>query len=167
MSEWDILAPGPSAAKLVSKMQGNRLCVIGNAFELVQKADILVAADRGWWLKHPAAMEFPARKVCNFNGVPDVEYAGMPADINSGLLGLEIVARAGATKVRLYGFDMHGSHFFGEYANGLRNTTPGRRTVFNRQYAEWAVSHRSMQIINCTPGSALACFPFEEDEHES
>lgn len=162
MTEWALLAPGPSAPELVSKISPDvRLCVINNAFELVPKADFLVASDRGWWMKNPEAMDFPAKRCSNFPDLPGVEYLRIPQGLNSGVLGLKVAAREGATKIRLYGFDMHGSHFFGKYENGLRNTTSDRRAVFHKQYAEWAKSNPNIEVINCTPGSALKCFPFE------
>lgn len=167
MTEWALLAPGPSAPGLVSKISPDvRLCVINNAFELVPKADFLVASDRGWWLKHPAAMEFPAKRFCNFPDLHDIEYLRIPSGLNSGVLGLEAIARAGGTKVNLYGVDMHGSHFFGQYENGLRNTSHDRRQVFHKQYAEWAKKNPGIKVINCTPGSALKCFPFEETKND-
>jgi hypothetical protein len=167
MTEWALLAPGPSAPGLVSKISPDvRLCVIGNAFELVPHADCLVSSDRGWWLKYPAAMQFQAKKFCNFPDLADIEYLRIPSGMNSGALGLHVAAKQGATKIRLYGFDMHGSHFFGKYENGLRNTSDDRRNVFHRQYAEWAKSNPKIEVINCTPGSALKCFLFEEDRNE-
>jgi hypothetical protein len=166
MTEWALLAPGPSAPGLVSKISSDvRLCVINNAFELVPKADYLVASDVGWWRKHPAAMEFPAKRFCNFPDYHDVEYLRIPSGMNSGVLGLELIARTGGTVIKLYGVDMHGSHFFGPYSNKLKNTSDERREVFHKQYAEWAKLHPKIQVINCTPGSALKCFPFEEIEN--
>ena len=52
---------------------------------------------------------------------------------NSGVLALQVCAQMGATHVRLYGFDMHGTHFFGPYQNGLGNTTESRRKVHLKQ----------------------------------
>jgi hypothetical protein len=160
--EWALLAPGPSARELVPQIPTDvKLGVIGNAFELVDSAEFLVSADRGWWLKHPAAIEFKAAHYCNAPGVPDVVNVSVDPGMNSGLIGLIVAVRKGATQIRLYGFDMHGSHFFGQYENGLRNTTGIRREAFHEQYAEWAGANRHIEILNCTPGSALTCFPFE------
>lgn len=54
---------------------------------------------------------------------------------------------------------MRGSHFFGPYTNGLRNTTEARRLAMLAQFAEWARLNPSVEVINCTPGSAICCFP--------
>lgn len=137
------------------------LGVVGNAYELVPGATFLVAADRGWWLKHPEAASFEGRKFCNTPGVH--EYIGLPPELNSGVLALTVAVRLGAKRIRLYGFDMHGSHFFGPYQNGLRNTSETRRAVFLKQYEEWAKANSRISVLNCTPGSALTCFPRETE----
>lgn len=162
LTDWALLAPGPSARELVPKIPKSCLLgVIGNAFELVDRAEFLVSADRGWWMQHPEAMRFPAKLLCNFPDIVDVPSMKAAPDLNSGLLGLMQAVLEGATTIRLYGFDMHGSHFFGQYNNGLRNTTELRREAFIKQYNHWAATHKSIKVLNCTPGSALQCFPFE------
>lgn len=156
-----LLAPGPSAPGLVCKIPPIPLGVVGNAYELAPSAAFLVAADRGWWLKHPESEAFAGRKFCNTPNVLGTEFIGLAPDLNSGVLALTVAARLGASQIRLYGFDMHGSHFFGAYQNGLRNTNEVRRAVFLSQYADWARANAHVSVINCTPGSALTCFPME------
>lgn len=163
MNSWALLAPGPSATSLVScALRCEWIGVVGNAFQLVDCAYFLVAVDRGWWLKHPGVRSFQARMFSS-SGAPDTESTGLPPDVNSGVAGLELAKRFGATSIRLYGFDMHGSHYFGQYTNGLRNTTETRRQVMLRQFNDWHTANRSIEVINCTPGSAITCFPFGED----
>lgn len=163
MDSWAVLAPGPSAQKLAPlALRCDRLGVVSNAFQLVQRADFLVAADRGWWLKHPEALGFEALRFCSFPSVADTEHTGMPPEINSGVAALEVAKRLGARSIRLFGFDMHGTHFFGPYINGLRNTSELRRRVMLAQFSDWAKANRHVEVINCTPGSAIQCFPFGE-----
>lgn len=119
----------------------------------------MVAADRGWWLKHPEAFPFEARKFCSFPNVIGTEHTGLPPETNSGVAALEVAKRLGAKSIRLYGFDMHGTHFFGSYTNGLRNTSDLRRTVMLAQFSDWTRANRHVEVINCTPGSAIQCFP--------
>lgn len=164
MSEWALLAPGPSAAILAPQLPaGVLLGVVGNAFELVARAQFLAATDASWWNKHPAAFAFEAKERFSILGVRGVTKVAMPGHVtcNSGVLALECAKRAGATSIRLYGFDMHGTHFFGQYVNGLTNTSEHKRLMHFRQYAIWAKANRRIQVINCTPGSALTCFPHE------
>lgn len=165
MSEWALLAPGPSAAMLAPTIPvGLLLGVVGNAFALVPRAEFLAATDASWWNKHPEAYAFPAQQRYGILVARGVEKVCMPGNVtvNSGVLALECAKRAGATTIRLYGFDMHGSHFFGPYTNGLTNTSEVKRRVHFQQYAKWAKFNRRVTVINCTPGSALKCFPFED-----
>lgn len=95
------------------------------------------------------------------SGVRDIERVridALGAVVNSGVLGLECAVRAGATRILLLGTDMCGSHFFGPYAS-LRNTKPHQRMQHLKQYAAWARLNRKVEVLNCTPGSALDCFP--------
>lgn len=169
MSDWALLAPGPSASTLAPLIPaGLLLGVIGNAFALVPRAEFLAATDAAWWQKHPEAFDFPAQRfgILVARGVTKVCMPGN-VTVNSGVLALECAKRAGATRIKLYGFDMHGSHFFGQYTNGLTNTSEEKRRIHLRQYAQWAKANRCVEVINCTPGSALQCFHFEESQiHE-
>jgi hypothetical protein len=63
----------------------------------------------------------------------------------------------GATRVLLLGFDLGGTHFFGPHPEGLKNTKLHRFEQFKRQFASYRP--KGVEIINCTPGSALTCYP--------
>ena len=159
---WAILAPGPSAStELASKLPADKLCAVGSAWELASGAKILVATDAAWWRKNPDAHRLPATK---FSGTPS-PYARHFSSIfgpgvNSGVLALEVVVSLGIRKIALFGFDQHGTHFFGPYTNGLRNTTPAQRAAHLQQFRSWARSNQRVEVFNCTPGSALDAFPF-------
>lgn len=158
-----LLAPGPSMSQaLADSLRGGFVGVVSNCFELAPWADFLVAQDRRWWRAHPAAMEFQGRKFTG-NRMPGVERVDRSAtNWNSGVLALQAAVQLGAKRICLYGFDMHGTHFFGPYTNGLSNTKESRRAVHLRQYADWMRRNRGIEVVNCTPGSALKCFQFEE-----
>lgn len=163
MSKWALLAPGPSARREDverAAARGLRVGVVSNAFELYPEADFLAASDRKWWRKHPQAMEFWGQKYAaqDTPGVKRVRVPSVVQTSNSGVLALEVAVLSGADYVELYGFDMHGSHFFGRYKNGLANTSAARRQVHSRQYQTWAQAHPGVQVLNCTRGSALLCF---------
>ncbi|KRD71444.1 hypothetical protein ASE45_06445 [Lysobacter sp. Root96] len=147
---------------LADSLRGRRVGVVGNCFELAPWAEFMAASDQSWWNAYPAAMNFAGRR---FSGRQISGVEQLPSsrtNWNSGVLALAVAAWMGATVVRLYGFDMHGSHFFGPYTNGLRNTPDARREIHKHQYAQWARHNRHVTVINCTPGSALKCFPFDE-----
>lgn len=156
-----LLAPGPSMSQeLADSFRGQCVGVVGNCFELAPWADFMAAQDRKWWDAHPQAKEFVGRKF-SANEIPGVERVkGALPNWNSGVLALYAAVHVmGATRIRLHGFDMHGSHYFGPYTNGLGNTKPERRLVHHNQYRAWAMKHAHIEVLNCTPGSALDCFP--------
>jgi len=134
--------------------------VVNNAFELAPWADFLAAGDQAWWRAYPNAQQFGGRKF-SMHSVAGVERVIIPAltGCNSGVLALEMAKRLGAERIELHGFDMHGSHFFGQYANGLNNTNANQRNRHLGQYRQWSAANRGIEVINCTSGSALDCFP--------
>jgi hypothetical protein len=162
MTTWALLAPGPSArTELAEKVRHLRLGVIGCAYQLAPWADFIAASDRGWWRKYPEALELQCSKyaMAPVPGVSQIAVSQIGTTCNSGVLALECAKREGATKIILLGFDMHGTHFFGKYTNGLRNTTPTQRHQHHKQYEQWAYANKAITVVNCTPGSALTCFP--------
>ncbi|UYB51154.1 hypothetical protein OCJ37_14285 [Xanthomonas sp. AM6] len=163
MIEIDLLGPGPSAsAELAERLRARRVGVVSNAFELAPWAEFLAASDRQWWDKYPAAREFAGERYSSHRIAGVHQLAGALTNWNSGVLALAVAAHLGATLVRLHGFDLQGSHFFGPYTNGLTNTAPARREIHKQQFAQWARQHPHVRVVNCTPGSALRCFEFDE-----
>ena len=159
MTTWALLAPGPSAsAELAERLRPFPLGVIGCAYQLAPWARFVAASDGKWWRTYPDARE--VGRSYAMHSAKDCERVRMVGGIvNSGVLGMEVAKRQGATTILLCGFDMHGSHFFGKYTNGLSNTTDKRREVHLRQYAQWGKANPRVRVINLTAGSALKCFP--------
>jgi hypothetical protein len=158
---WALLAPGPSASvELAERLRGMKLGVVGCAFQLAPWAEVIAASDKGWWAKYPEAMRIPRRYA--MHRVEDVVQLQLPQiaqTTNSGVLALEAAKLQGATRILLFGFDMQGTHFFGPYVNGLRNTKPHQRRNHLNEYQAWRSLNRKIEVVNCTPGSALTCFP--------
>lgn len=159
---WALIAPGPSAsAEQAERVRHLNVGVVGCAYQLAPWARFIAAADRSWWLKYPETSTLNGRKF-SMSTFPDTErvtisYLGSVC--NSGVLALEVAKNLGATRILLLGYDMHGSHFFGKYTNGLRNTTPLQRNNHFKQYEQWARTNRDIQVTNCSPGTRLECFP--------
>jgi hypothetical protein len=178
MTTWALLAPGPSAsAELAAKVRHLPTGAIGCAFQLAPWAQFVAASDRGWWRKYPEALRFPERfAMMPVDDVERVNVPGVGAICNSGVLGLEAAKLKGASRILLLGFDMHGAHFFGAYTNGLRNTNESQRRNHLRQFADWGRANKGIEVVNCTEGSSLTCFPtarldetgiFEPAAHEA
>lgn len=163
MAEFDLLAPGPSASlDLAESLRGRRVGAVGNAFQLAPFAEFMAASDRQWWKAHPEAMEFSGQRYSGHILSRVIQLPCSRTNWNSGVLAMAVAVFLGAKLIRLHGFDMHGTHFFGPYTNGLGNTQPARREIHKQQYAQWHRQNPQVTVINCTPGSALRCFPFDE-----
>lgn len=159
-----VIATGDSlTAEQVAKVRHLRTVAVSDAYKLAPWAEALVSVDKAWWLYHKP--EFDGRKF-SLLPVPGIEterLKGMTTETNSGLRGIQVaVEDLGATEVLLLGFDLGGSHFFGPHPAPLKNTDtrPGRFDVFKRQFAGYRP--KGVSIINCTPGSALTCYPKAE-----
>lgn len=95
---------------------------------------------------------------------------------NSGFHATHLAAKFGCSKILLCGFDMQSvaghkvdvedkkrrarQHWFGEHAWRPKLRIPFDLFIerFTRSAPEFA--KRGVRVINCTPGSALKCFPF-------
>lgn len=164
MAAWALIAPGPSATAAAAERareMGLNVGVVSSAFLLAPWADFIAATDSAWWRANPDAKVCPGRKFAmhRVDGVERLDIPALRTVCNSGVLALEAAKLLGATRIELHGFDMHGTHFFGEYTNGLRNTTAEQRVRHLAQYRRWADAHPEIEVINCTPGSAIDCFP--------
>lgn len=155
-----VLAPGPSLTSAqADAVRGCYTVAVSDAWRLAPWAQELCSADAAWWHANPDAMGFQGlRKCCApyFQDVPGVTRSEEPSGLNSGLFGLQCAVRAGAAKVLLLGFDMQGSHFFGPHPAPLKNTTLERFAQFRQQFARFRAP--GVDVVNCTPGSALEFF---------
>lgn len=110
----------------------------------------------------------------------EVLYDDRPTHVggggNSGFHGAHLAAKFGCSKILLCGFDMQSEagidadralkkkrarqHWFGEHAwrSNLRIPFDLFIERFTRSAPEFG--KRGIRVINCTPGSALKCFPF-------
>jgi hypothetical protein len=156
-----ILATGPSMSLDIARSVMGKCSVlaVSDAFRLAPWADGLVSQDAAWWREHPDALQFPGRRFsgAQVDGVEKVPYEGAVAHgSNSGLLACHVAVKLGARKILLCGFDMKGSHFFGPHPEPLKNTKPARFDVFQEQFRRFRP--RGVEVLNCTPGSALKAY---------
>lgn len=167
-----VIATGPSLTReQVEQVRDLPTIVVNDAWQLAPWADVLYAADAKWWRANPEALAFAGTKVCAQPNRPTgVEYMRHSGQIgfdpdpmyvrtggNSGYQAVHVAIHTGAERILLLGFDMHGTHYFGPHTKGLKNTPPS-------DHARWAnlfpglIGHGA-EIVNCTPGSAIECFP--------
>ena len=142
--------------EIAAYVQGKcAVAAVSDSFKLAPWADILVSNDRKWWEQHPEAKLFKGRKFCS-QEIREAEqfrehtYMGR----NSGLMAMCVARFLGAKRLLLLGFDMHGTHFFGEHPLPLRNTTEKIFATHIRQFDGFY----GCDVINCTPNSSLKRF---------
>jgi hypothetical protein len=162
-----------------------RVIAVNDAVFWTWWADWLHACDFKWWNWHrETAPKFPGvRTTCTetvpapwahylkvippeldgsrggFAVAPDTVAGGG----NGGYQAIQIAVKAGSPRVLLLGFDMkldeagrshcHGEHpdrIMSDYANTMLPNFPSLAEALKR---------RRVEAINCTPGSALTCFP--------
>lgn len=148
-----VIATGPSLTDEQIGMVSHLPCIaVSNAYKRVPNAVALVSADKRWWSHYAPEFEGPKYSVST---VAHVEKIPLVSGSNSGLLGMEVAVKLGATSIILLGFDMHGSHYFGPHPTPLKNTDAHGFQRFKDQFATF----RKVPVYNCTPGSQLDCFP--------
>lgn len=81
---------------------------------------------------------------------------------NSGFQAINLAIAFGAKRIVLVGFDMTasngGTHFFGNHPKGLIQNANYERFIPAFERAAKKLPS-DIKIINCTPNSALRCFP--------
>lgn len=161
MTLFAVLGTGPSLKREdVESLTGRcKVVAVSDAYRMAPRADALASFDRKWWDANPEAKLFPGRKFCGVetNFGERLKLGGLS---NSGLFGMYVAEALGASRIILLGFDMRGSHFFGNHRPPLSDTPPERFEIFQRQFARW----NGCPVINCTPLSALEAFPFAKLE---
>lgn len=161
-----IIASGPSAAGTPIDLAVGRAKVVAvnSSWRLAPWADVLYGCDAGWWFHNNGAPDFPGRK-----------YTSSPAATkrfglelyscrgsNSGLRAIRLAEHFGASSILLVGFDMHasgGAHWHEPHGGKLRNPVASVMADWVREITR-EVHRFKASIINCTPGSALRCFPY-------
>lgn len=180
-----VLASGPSMSQAVAsqvRAAGIPAIVINTTHRLAPWAAMLYAADVEWW-HHPSnadARSFAGLRVScqpvgagvlQLRNVGAVGYVDLPDCVhtlgNSGGQALQIAIKAGAARVLLCGFDMHGGHWHGAHPVGLRDTAPENYVTWVSRFEQVAPLLRARaDIVNVTPGSALTCFRMSTLERE-
>lgn len=177
------IAPGPSlTGEQCNKVRGRApAIVVNNAYQLAPWAQWLYACDQTWWDVYAQDVQRRfkgecwtyAKQAARQHGLNRIEIAPPPQRFvglsttpgvihggwNSGYQAINLALHFGAKRIVLIGYDLRGSHFFGEY----RHPTLARN---ERRFDKWIEAFETIdpakygiEIINCTPASALRCFP--------
>ena len=174
------LASGPSltpadVAYVRGKVDG--VIVVNTTYQLALWADALVASDVRWWGWHRGAPAFPGLKYATSKHVrwPGVtilrntgptglerDPTGLRHGFNTGYRAINLAVHFGASRILLLGYDMRQGpggmeHWHGDHPVPSRSVYP----TFVRYFRTLVGPLRELgvSVINCTPGSALDCFP--------
>lgn len=180
-----ILASGFSLTEQVAERIRERkipAIVLNTTYFRAPWAEMLYAADAAWWQTYNAKVNgyaglkvttvveaFPdllALRVSGYSGF-DPDPSQIRTGANSGFQAIHIAMQAGASRIELHGMDMRHRdglhHWHGTHPSPLRNHG-------GDMYLRWIEAFASLvpeaarlnaSIVNCTPDSALTCFPSE------
>jgi len=87
----------------------------------------------------------------------EVIHYGPPGGGNSGYQAINLAYILGAKTILLLGFDMFGSHFFGDHPDKLNVNSPYKHFIKGFE----SINQKKVEIINCTRQTALNCFPLK------
>lgn len=180
-----ILASGPSMSQSVAdSVRGKmRVVAINNTARLAPDADVVYACDAKCWAAYPDMLEASGIKVTLDPAVPQADVMLLQNDgtsgyrddqmslktgHNSGFQALQLAIKAGAQRILLFGFDMRGKHWFGEHPDHLQDKDDHLFDRFIGEFEKVAPAYERMgvDVVNCTPGSALTCFRTSTLENE-
>jgi len=184
-----VAAPGPSLTQEVAEAcRGYPVIAVNDAYRRLPFADILYSGCRKWWRYHEGCPDFTGEKwSCHGIGTNDsndnlhladrygvrliagrrkpsfsfergfIHYGG-----NSGFQAVNLALLMADGPIIMVGFDMHGSHFFGEHPEPIRKAKRGYNGFIEKFRIAAQTLNGRRTIINATPGSALDCFPIME-----
>lgn len=179
-----VMASGPSLNKEDADAVKHLPRVVTNGtFRMARDAEVIYAGDVFFWQHkdYRDVFDCPGFKVgiesvpgshpCTPEPVLILKKGGRlglsdnPASLqtggNSGYAAINLAALFGAKRILVLGLDMTGGHWHGKHPAGLSN--PGKDT-FKRWIRLFktlapALTERGIEVINCSPISALEVFP--------
>lgn len=161
--------------------------VINNAYQIAPWADVLYACDGIWWKwHHKDTVDFQGLRITRSlsakRDFPDLIWIeGETHDqglskrqdsIVNGRIGgyqaINLAVNFGARRILLIGYDMRNidgsSHWHGDHPNKQRPIWKHRIAHFKNMVPD--LKDRAIEVINCTPGSAVDAFPMGDLKDE-
>ena len=170
---------------MAEQCRGRRVIAVQDAWRLLPFADVLYACDAAWIRHHNGCPDFSGelwsshddgtnekRQVakdygfCLVAGRAGDTFSIDPTVIcygsNSTFQAIGLAILFGATRIVLVGANMQHvngrAHFYGDHPKPLRQCPDYRKFVPAFERAAKSLP-AGVEIINCTPDSALRCFP--------
>lgn len=160
---------------------------INNGYMVAPWADVLYACDRVWWdWYYEDTIDFQGLRITRDTFAkkkyPDLIWIEGEAhdqglskrqdSIVNGQIGgyqaINLAVNFGAKKILLIGYDMRNikgqSHWHGDHPNNQRPFWNQRVAHFRNMVPD--LEERGINVINCTPGSAIDAFPMGDLQDE-
>ncbi len=184
-----VIAAGQSAAKVVDDISHYPTIVVNRSFELRPDAEVLYAADSGFWTVYKDAREFNGLKICpmvqakqvvpsiitvqikrNRDGQSIHEMQKGPIGTighggNSGFQAVNLAVQFGASRILLAGFDYCGDHWHEDHSIRLRNPTENNLKLWAQRFdsqAEILKSRFNVDVVNLSERTALKNYRHEK-----
>lgn len=149
--------------------QGRAVIVCNTSYRAALWADVLFFIDEPWWTRFHSqeVLETFKGEVISpvaLKGVTHLPQSVMDPRGNTGAGAICLAYFYGAKRIILIGYDCHkrgGSHWHGDHPKGLGNC--GSIRQWPAIFAGVAKSVKA-EVLNCTPKSALKCFPMADLE---
>jgi hypothetical protein len=183
-----IIGGGPSLEGFDAEvLRGRRVIAINNAYLLAPWADILFWGDLAWWnwnrndlarfrgkykVTRTWSNEYKSNGVKILEHIKRTPFSIDPTVVtgtDSGHSCINLAYHLGATTAVLLGFDMKRTGGKNNWHTlHHRETADGRyQNLFvpeMEKLAEFVGRLNDFEVVNCTPGSALSCFPIKDLE---
>lgn len=179
------IASGPSLTPDdVAYVRGRaRVIVVNDNYRLAPWADVLYAADAGWWRVHRDAGAFAGLKYSigsRGSGLPksvvalrntgtgglELHPTGLKTGRNSGYQAINLAVHLGARRIVLIGYDMQPdargkAHWFGAHLAPLNQPSKQIFQSWRKAFPTLVapLSTLGITVVNCSRVSALTCFP--------
>lgn len=169
---------------------GARVIAVNSSFGLVDSADVIYAGDFMWWKHNHAAAyletkygtqlwtcDSAASERWGINRIKGVNRPGLGKhnihmNGNSGAQAINLAYLFGCRRILLLGFDMKlgpkgESHWHGDHPKEMMSGK-GLFEEWIHKFGPLAkdLKEAGCEVINCTPDSALKCFPMSTIEEE-
>jgi hypothetical protein len=179
------MASGPSLTQDDAdycRGKADGVIVVNTTYKMAPWADALIASDVRWWQWHKGAPEFKGLKYATskhvkWSGVQilrntgskglELDPSGLKHGINTGYRAVNLAFHFGAKRIILLGYDMKRGdgpkrleHWHGDHPVPSRSQYP----TFIKYFLTIVdpLKEHGVEVVNCTPGSALECFPMAD-----
>jgi hypothetical protein len=148
--------------------------VVNDCYKLAPWANVLYACDTKWWRSQVVSFNGEKWTQCkesairfNLNHIEGKHEKGLGKDLihfggASGYQAINLAYLWGAKKLLLLGFDCkkvdNKAHWFGQHPKGLARNQPFAVWIENFKQLAIDLEQAGVEVINCSPDSALDCF---------